>query len=71
MKNLKKISRIELKTITGRGGDLDEECCEDSGGSGTGCKRCVSCSNRYGSQSCYTDPNGDCAKASRMAAYLC
>lgn len=71
MKNLKRISRVYLKNITGNGGDVDEACCEGSDGGGSGCKQCVSCPNRQGSQSCYTDPNGNCQKASSMAAALC
>ena len=71
MKNLKKISRRYLKNIIGRGEDIDEACCERTNSGGTGCKQCVSCSNRQGSQSCYTDPNGDCQKALNMARSLC
>ncbi|UKB84447.1 hypothetical protein LF887_01995 [Chryseobacterium sp. MEBOG06] len=69
MKNLKKLSRNELKTLNGFG-SINPFFSEDPG-EAEGCKQCVSCSNRQGSQSCYTDPKGDCGKALSMAQSLC
>lgn len=71
MKNLRKFSRNELKNIDGGIRNPQEHLAGDGGGGTDGCKQCVSCSNRQGSPSCYTDPNGDCAKALSMAKSLC
>lgn len=77
MKNFKKLSREDLKRLGGGNGvkcelNRGEFVCDDqSGGGKEPCKQCVSCSNRQGAQSCYTDPNGDCNEARRKAAYLC
>lgn len=74
MKNLKRLSRNDLRNLSGgtkceqmRGGFS----CDDSDVGGDSCKMCVSCSNRQGSESCYTDPGGNCAKAKQMAQSLC
>ncbi|WP_265427586.1 bacteriocin-like protein [Chryseobacterium sp. YIM B08800] len=71
MKNLKKISRKNLKEIYGGGGAEFDLGFDDGTGGGESCKQCVACSNRQGSQSCYTDPGGDCGKALSMAKELC
>ncbi|WP_160139117.1 bacteriocin-like protein [Chryseobacterium sp. c4a] len=76
MKNFKKLSREDLKKLAGGNGVKCELMrgnivCDDQDAGTQGCKECVSCPNRQGSQSCYTDPNGNCAEAKRKAASLC
>lgn len=57
MKNLKKISRNELKKFVG--GKMQEESCT----------RCTKCAN--GMNSCATDAVGNCNCAEQLAAAMC
>lgn len=56
MKNLKKLSRNDLKKVSG--GNAPESC-----------TRCVTCS--YGLHSCYTDSVGNCDCAQSQAQAMC
>lgn len=75
VKNLRKLSRNDLKEMVGgditcRGG---VNCTEPDGGGNNGCKQCVNCTYPgVGTfKQCYTDPGGDCAVALRQAQALC
>lgn len=61
MKNLKKLSRNELKNVGGGAFGMD--------GTLEPVKACTKCPS--GVTSCYTDPDGDYNKALKMAKSLC